>query len=211
MRRLPIGATLVVLAAAAAMVALGVWQLHRATWKQRLLADYAAAAAMPPLDLDPLLDRPPAALPPLAFRRVLVSCWAGRVAPELRGGRSRSGEGGYSYFLPCRPGAAGLAGRLRVNAGWTALPDNRLRPRLSGIVAGRLGAVEPDRPITLTSAEARPPLAPSAPPSLADIPNNHLIYAFQWFFFAAAALVIYALALRRRLSAAAEHPKSQRP
>jgi len=29
-------------------------------------------------------------------------------------------------------------------------------------------------------------------------PNNHLSYAIQWFFFAATALVIYVLALRKR-------------
>ena len=49
-----------------------------------------------------------------------------------------------------------------------------------------LGAVEPGRPIRLTGATAAPPLAPSAPPSLDDVPNNHRFYAFQWFFFAAA-------------------------
>ena len=210
MRRVPIVATLVVLAAAAAMAALGFWQLQRAAWKERLLADYAAAAAMPPLDLDPLLTRPPTAWPPLAFRRVLVTCRAEGIAPELRGGRSRNGEGGYSYFLPCRPGATGLAGRLRVNAGWSALPDGRLRPSLNGIVAGRLGADQPGRPVTLTSAAASPPLAPSAPPSLEDIPNNHLFYDFQWLFFAAAALVIYVLALRRRLSGREGGPRSSR-
>jgi surfeit locus 1 family protein len=30
------------------------------------------------------------------------------------------------------------------------------------------------------------------------VPNNHLLYAIQWFFFALAAAVIYVLALRRR-------------
>jgi surfeit locus 1 family protein len=48
---------------------------------------------------------------------------------------------------------------------------------------------------------ADPPLAglgPSTPPALDTIPNNHRSYAFQWFAFAAIALVIFALALRRR-------------
>jgi surfeit locus 1 family protein len=31
-----------------------------------------------------------------------------------------------------------------------------------------------------------------------NIPNNSFAYAIQWFLFAATALVIYALALRRR-------------
>ena len=42
-------------------------------------------------------------------------------------------------------------------------------------------------------------LRPSAVPSAADTPNNHLAYAGQWFLFAAAAAIIYLLAVRRRL------------
>jgi surfeit locus 1 family protein len=48
---------------------------------------------------------------------------------------------------------------------------------------------------------ADPPLAglePMAKPDPGDLPNNHLAYAGQWFFFALTALVIYVLALRRR-------------
>ena len=200
MKRFPILATLLVAAAAATMVGLGVWQLERAAWKDRLLAEYAAAAALPALDLDPLLARDAAALPPLAFRRVLVTCLARDAAPDLRGGRSRdrSGAGGYSYFVPCRPGASGLAGRLIVNAGWSPMPDDRRRVTLGGIVAGTLGPDEPDRPLILTSATAAPGLAPSAAPTIDQIPNNHRFYAFQWFFFALAAGLIYWLALRRR-------------
>lgn len=198
MRRLPLLPTLVVAAAVAVMIALGIWQLRRAEWKDRLVADYAAAATMPVLDLDPLLARDEAALPPLAFRRVLVTCRAQGVAPTLRGGRRRDGRGGYAYFVPCRPGAPGLAGRLIVNVGWSPLPDDALRPSLDGIVAGRLGPDRAGEPITLTSAAAVPPLAASAPPSLDDIPRNHRFYAFQWFAFAAIALTIYLLALRRR-------------
>ena len=211
MRRLPILPTLVVAAAVAVMIGLGLWQIRRGAEKDRLLAEYAANAAMPALDLDPLLARDPADLPPLAFRRVLVTCRADRARPELRGGSSRAGMGGYAYYVPCRPGADGLAGRLRVKAGWTRLPDESLRLSLTGIVAGQLGAVAPGEPIILTSATAQPPLEPAAGPRLEDIPNNHLFYVFQWFFFAAAALVIYALALRRRLSGRDRGPRSGGP
>jgi surfeit locus 1 family protein len=41
-------------------------------------------------------------------------------------------------------------------------------------------------------------LEPSAPPSIIDVPNNHLAYAVQWFLFAGIAAIIYLLALRRR-------------
>ena len=44
-----------------------------------------------------------------------------------------------------------------------------------------------------------PGLRASGVPSADDTPNNHFAYAVQWFLFAAAALVIYILAVRRRL------------
>jgi cytochrome oxidase assembly protein ShyY1 len=198
MRRLPVIPTILVAGAVAVMIGLGIWQLQRAAWKDRLVADYAAAASLPALDLDPLLARAPAQLPPLAFRRVLVTCRALQVEPTLRGGRGRDGRGGYAHFVPCRPGADGLAGRLLVNAGWAPLPEHGARLSLDGITAGQLGAVRDDGPIILTSATAVPPLLPGAAPTIDEIPQNHRAYAAQWFFFAIIAAVIYGLALRRR-------------
>jgi len=48
-RRIPIFATLMVAAAVATMIALGIWQLRRAQWKEGLLARYAAAETLPPI------------------------------------------------------------------------------------------------------------------------------------------------------------------
>ena len=45
-RGLPLLPTLLVLAAVALMVWLGVWQLHRLQWKEALLARYDAAGRM---------------------------------------------------------------------------------------------------------------------------------------------------------------------
>jgi len=39
-------------------------------------------------------------------------------------------------------------------------------------------------------------------PSPQQIPNNHLLYAIQWFIFATAAAIIYVLALRKRMQSA---------
>jgi len=197
MKRLPLLPTIVVSAAVAAMIALGIWQLQRAQWKERLLAEYAVAATMPAVDLDPLLDgrtRPP----PLSFRRALVTCSAADAEPVVHAGRDPANRVGQVYLIPCRPGAEGLAGRLRVNAGWANRPDAARRLSLSGLVAGRLGAVEGEGPIVLTAATPVPPLAAAAPSTIESIPNNHRLYAWQWFFFAAAAALIYWLALRRR-------------
>jgi cytochrome oxidase assembly protein ShyY1 len=196
-KRLPLIPTLFVAAAVATMIGLGVWQLQRASWKEALLAEYSRAMTLPAVDLDPLLagGRP---LPELSFRRALVTCDARDARPDARAGRSAADVSGQAYYIPCRPGASGAAGRLRINAGWADRPDAVRRLSLTGLVAGRLSLVDADGPITLTAATAVPPLAPSQPPGFENIPNNHMLYALQWFFFAAAAAVIYVLALRKR-------------
>ena len=48
-KRVPILPTLVVAAAVALMIGLGVWQLQRAKWKDSLLAQYSKADALPPI------------------------------------------------------------------------------------------------------------------------------------------------------------------
>ena len=197
MKRLPLIPTIFVAAAVATMIGLGIWQLHRASWKEALLAEYSRAEAMPAVDLDPLLasGRP---LPELSFRRALVTCDARDAAVDARAGRSAADVSGQAFYVPCRPGAPGVAGRLRINAGWADRPDAVRRLSLSGIVAGRLSLVDADGPITLTAATAVPPLAVSQAPGPDTIANNHMLYAWQWFFFAAAAALIYVLALRKR-------------
>jgi len=192
-RRLPIIPTIIVAAAVAVMIGLGIWQLQRAAWKDRMLTELTAAQNLPPVDL----DRADGSAP-IAFRRATVTCAGGEQRASLRAGRSRRGATGYSYFIPCRAGAPGLPGRLQINAGWSQAPNSDLRLAPSGPIAGRIGTAEPGRPIILTADAGLGPLQPSAPPSVDDIPNNHLMYAFQWFFFAAVAAVIYLLALRAR-------------
>src|SRR6478609_7642342 len=117
--RLPIIPTIVVAAAVAVMIGLGIWQIERAGEKERLLADYTRAGTLPALDLDPLIANGSVANVPLAFRRALVTCHSGSAVPQVRAGQSVGGDTGYSYYLPCRPGAAGFAGHLLVNAGWS--------------------------------------------------------------------------------------------
>ena len=197
MKRLPLIPTIIVAGAVATMIGLGVWQLQRAAWKEAVLADYSRAMALPAVDLDPLLTsgRP---LPDLSFRRALVTCDARDAVAEARAGRSAADVSGQAFYVPCRPGASGPAARLQVNAGWAARPDAVQRLSLGGIVAGQLGHIAEDGPISLTAATASPPLARSQPPGLETISNNHMLYALQWFFFAAAAAVIYLLALRKR-------------
>lgn len=201
MKRLPILATLIVAAAVAVMIGLGIWQLQRAQWKEAMLAELAQAPSLPPLDLNPMIERGQTGQT-IAFRRATVGCSVQSVKAELRAGRNRNGQTGYSYFIPCRPDAGGLAGRLRINAGWSQRPNSDLRLTPAAPVLGVIGTAEAGEPVILTAEQAIGPLQPSAPPRVEDIPNNHLAYAGQWFFFALAAAIIYLLALRGRRKAA---------
>ncbi|WP_166042255.1 SURF1 family protein [Sphingosinicella sp. YJ22] len=197
MRRLPVLPTIIAAAAVAVMIGLGLWQVQRAAWKERMLAELAVAQNQPAVDLDPLLG-PDMPERPIAFRRALVSCSARDAEVSARAGRSLAGASGYAFYVPCRPGEPGWAGRLQVNAGWSQRPDAVKRLSLPATVAGVIGTTEPGQPIILTAAQPQAPLEASAPPRIEDIPNNHLAYAGQWFLFALAAAVIFVLALRRR-------------
>ena len=187
MRRLPLLPTLVVATAVAAMVALGIWQIRRAHEKEALLARYAAARGLPPTAL-PL---PPGSPLPL-FRSATALC-ARPEGKRASAGQNRQGESGFVQIVDCRmPGTQ----RLSVELGWSKDPNARF-DWSGGLVSG---IVAPDRRrgMRLVAATAPPGLEPSAEPSLDSIPNNHRFYALQWFAFAAIALVVYGLALRRR-------------
>jgi surfeit locus 1 family protein len=176
MRRLPILPTIVVAAAVAVMVALGVWQLQRAQWKEALIAEAERRGAV-------------------TFAPIACSIDA---APEVRAGRSRSGQTGYRYLVPCGGGSD-----ARIDIGWAPRPDALPRASFQGELQAtpELGNAK-----LLIARDSLPPLAPSRLPTIGDIPNNHLMYAFQWFFFAVTAAVIYALALRRRRRSVAPGP-----
>ena len=79
--------------------------------------------------------------------------------------------------------------------GWSTEPTN---PAWTGGMVEGMIAPDSHSIIRLVATNPAPGLVASAPPSLDDIPNNHLAYAVQWFLFALIAAVIYALALRRR-------------
>jgi cytochrome oxidase assembly protein ShyY1 len=189
--RLPIIPTIVVVVAVATMIGLGVWQLQRARWKEGLLARYATAETLPPITwpTSPLRDDQ---LP--LFRHATGVC-VKPVGQRAAVGENRAGDPGYAHIVDCSTGAEGPG--MSVELGWSQDPNAKVNwtgGPVSGIIA-------PDRRnrMRLVAASAPPGLQPSAPPSLQSIPNNHRSYALQWFAFAAIALVIYALAVRKRL------------
>lgn len=193
-RRLPLIPTLVVAAAAAIMIALGIWQIGRAKQKDALVARYAAAQNMPPISYPagPIGDEQ---LP--LFRHATALCLR-PVAKRVTAGSNLAGEPGFAVIVDCSTGAEGPG--LAVELGWSKNPNAKVNWP-GGLVSG---IIAPDKRSRMRLVAATPPpgLEPSARPSLASIPNNHRSYAVQWFLFAALAVGIYLLANRKRLAEA---------
>ena len=189
MKRIPILATLLVALAVATMIALGVWQISRAHWKDELIAQYRAAQVLPPIAFP---TAPTNAELPL-YRWATGFC-VRPVSKRAIAGENRGGEPGYVHIVQCATGAEGPG--MAVEIGWSKNPNASWK-WAGGPVTGMIA---PDRQqrIRLVAASAPPGLQPSAQPSIESIPNNHRSYAIQWFLFAGIALVIYFLALRKR-------------
>ena len=188
-RRVPIVATLIVAAAVATMIALGVWQLRRAEWKEDLLAQYRQAQAM---SSNVPWPRSEAELERALFRWSQFDCQR-VLAIRTTAATSADGEKGVAQIARC---AIDGGGEAEVALGWSG-PTGQVRWE-GGEVSGIIGARG-----VLHTAQVPQGLKPLAPPDPNEVPNNHLMYAGQWFFFALTALVIYVLALRKRWRAQA--------
>ena len=190
-RRLPIIPTLVVLGAVLTMVWLGFWQIRRAHEKEALLARYSAAQSLPPVAF-PTIPTRDSALP--LFRHARGMCLKVEGV-RTSAGRNRGDEPGFLFIADCSTGAEGPG--MSVELGWSKNPQ--AKPKWAGGVVE--GVVVPDRKtrFRLASSTGLGGLEPAAAPSLDSIPNNHRSYAVQWFLFAGIALLIYGLALRKKL------------
>jgi cytochrome oxidase assembly protein ShyY1 len=194
MKRATVIPTLIVLAAVAIMVALGFWQIRRAHQNAQLLAQYQAASKLPPI----AYPTAPVSGPLPLFR------WATAFCPRVVGkraaeGRNRQGEVGWAQIVDCATGAEGPG--MSVEVGWSKDPNARVNwnggPVSGVIVRDRI------RKIRLVAASAPPGLEPAGLPSadtaVAVTPDRNRFYALQWFSFAAIALVVYGLALAKRM------------
>jgi len=191
-KRWPVVPTLVATLAVAAMVALGLWQLlDRLPRKEAFLAQVAANPSRPPVAFPVSPDER------LLFRRSTVEC-----RPPVTVRLAGAGAAGFRAIATCRSGVI-------VQLGTTRDPDAHVVWR-GGQVAGRIGQAPDGRSLIGSLVDHRPPtpmlvadpptagLAANRLPTIESIPNNHLAYAGQWFFFAAVAAVIYILAIRHR-------------
>jgi cytochrome oxidase assembly protein ShyY1 len=192
-RRLPILPTIIVALAVVALVALGIWQLDRARWKERLVASYARAEKLPPIawPTAPLRE-----VDSVLFRHATGLCLR-PVGTRAQAGENLAGEPGYVQILDCTTGAEGPG--MSVEVGWSKDPNAKVNWR-GGLVSG---IIVPDRRsrIRLVAASAPPGLQTSAPPPPTGSisPARHRGYAATWFGLAAIAAIIYGLALRKRL------------
>lgn len=205
-RRIPVLGTAVVFVLASFLIGLGVWQLQRAQWKAGLVAKLEAAPNQPLLTPRDFLDAM-IGLKSVQYRRAQHICRPGMVRPyDLKGGSSQGGQGGFLVLVACRP--EDTKPDIVIVAGWTRSPDAMTQSynvdmMFEGLIIERPYGDALDRPqFMLIPTEAVPGLQPSRLPSAADLPDNHLAYAGQWFGLAGALLVIYGLWLRRRAKVA---------
>ncbi len=205
MKKWPIIPTILTVIAVAIMLGLGVWQLQRKGEKEAQLATLWTNMRKPAIAYDMNGPVPESAL----FRKSSVIC----IRPirwTQRSGSDSAGKTGYRYITDCATGAEG-PGALIV-AGVGDGPDQKIAWK-GGSVSGIITR-EPDnrsmieklfgpkhvlRPM-LVSGAGLGGLRTPKPPSPAGLPNDHLLYAIQWFFFAAAAALIFVLAVRKKMA-----------
>jgi cytochrome oxidase assembly protein ShyY1 len=134
-RRLPLVPTIVVAAAVALMIGLGVWQLQRARWKEGLLSRYAQADKLPPISW-PTVPVKRDTLP--LFRHATGMC-VKPIGQRAVAGENRSGEPGYAHIIDCATGAEGPG--MSVEVGWSKNPNAKVNWP-GGLVSG---VIAPDR------------------------------------------------------------------
>ena len=167
--RIPVIPTILVAAAIATMIGLGVWQLQRMAWKEDLIAQMSAADA---------------------YRADSVECRVD-AAPDIRIGRSAAGQTGYRYLVPC--------GALTLDLGWSQRPDAlgvvRMEGQFSGQRATRGDAARIlvlDQPIPPLAKSELP-----NPADLPN--NHLAYAGQWFFFAAAAAIIYVLALRRRKL------------
>ena len=187
-KRIPIIPTIIVAGAIATMIALGFWQLDRKAEKEALIARAEQSFAMSSEVRYPVHE---SGLESVLYRRTTVTC-ASLINATTVAGTSDRGEKGVAHRVSCYL-PDGTPVKIDLGFSKNPAPVEWSGGAVRGMIApgGRIVATQ--------NVEG---LERLALPDPRDLPNNHLAYAGQWFFFALTALVIYILALRRRITAA---------
>ena len=120
------------MAGALLFLRLGVWQLHRADFKEALLRRYAASASAPPVDFDSVAGKPPAD----AFPRVRLH---GRYLADriyLLDNPKHDGRGGVEVYVPLE--LADKSKLLLVDLGFLDGNGSRQAPSLPALPTGEV-------------------------------------------------------------------------
>lgn len=189
--------TVMTLAMLAVLLRLGLWQLERLAWKEKILENLTAPVVQ--------LAVPVVLSPNMELRRVLVFCGAGFQQIKLPDHSAYTAK--FHYFTKC-PGKNGVAFVIdHADAEQAILADTVPKRQFTGTVR----AWQPERwfdkvagvqAITQHSFGPEPTVSPyfikvGPPPDPENISNNHFAYALQWFGFAAVLSVVYGIYAHR--------------
>jgi surfeit locus 1 family protein len=203
---------------AALLIWLGLWQLARLEWKERVLAEMDARIGAAPGAV------PANPMPADAYLAVAIDCALG--PQELHVLTSLRGRGpGYRLIVPCRTdgrviladlgfvaeadknaerawGAARIGGNLlwpdEIDAWFTPDPDRAANVWFARDLPAMAQALESE-PVLVVARTVEGAVPPTAlmPVDTAAIPNDHREYAITWFSMAALWLGMTALLVWR--------------
>lgn len=198
MRKLPFVAIILTLVAVGIMIRLGFWQLERKAEKEDLLMRYSNASSLPEISYPIIAD--PDNLP--LFRRSSVNCFE-VVSWSSAAGINARGESGLAHSAQCKTAGAEGPG-AEVTIGWTKSP--KAPTWTGGLVSGIIseGRVQP---LKLVAQQPIEGLEIIRAPDPSNIPNNHLVYAIQWFIFAFFGALISGLAISSKMKASKDGTK----
>jgi surfeit locus 1 family protein len=219
-----LSASLATLIAAAILISLGVWQIHRLHWKEQILAQIEVGEHAPPVELI-------AGDTPKLFSRVVVHGTLRSSAPGFYGADVRDDRmGAQQVEVLDRVGAPPLLVvlgwvptdrgvplavtgprdvtgyvRLPEKPGWLSASDDvegRHFYTLNPSAIGRALGAPDAAPFILVAlknplAATLPAGAPVPAEALPQPVNNHLQYAFTWFGLAGALMAVYLVWARK--------------
>ena len=228
--RFPWGLTITSALALALLLSLGVWQVQRLHWKEGLIAESEAAAALPPQPLPAVLT---AADP--EFRKATLTCPGLASAPFVELQTVQEAQVGVRLVSACQPDPSGptwlidrgfvadtVSARppvavsdapvtVTVELRHTPPPGPMAAPasgahfyaRDNAAMARALNVTGPVGAETLYALTSTNPEGAALAPSAppAAFSNNHFGYALTWFGLALALSGFYIALLRRKMSA----------
>jgi cytochrome oxidase assembly protein ShyY1 len=205
-RRLPVIPTILVLAAVATMIGLGIWQIGRAQEKDERIATLAERVEMSAATYpyaDPYDES-------FLYRTLEAEC-SEVIEWQAIGGQDTRGRNGWRQIATCVHAPTDT--RFKADMGVSADPG--ADPQWAGGTIRGRAILEPDErgigelvtrttrdaKLMIVAEEAAGDLVPSAQPQpMAAEENSSWAYAGQWFFFALTAMVVYGFAVRPRLA-----------